>query len=109
TSPQHIFLLVNLEEQGGNPEYRYVNQFVSNHEFSWQSQKRTAQDSRSGQMIRDHKAMGLDVHLLVRAGRRGPFIYCGELDIGSWEGNSPISVQWRLREPVPKTLWETLQ
>jgi hypothetical protein len=109
TSPQQIFLLVNLEEKGGNPEYRYINQFASDREFNWQSQKRTTQESRSGQMIRDHKGMGLGVHLLVRPGRRGPFIYCGEVDFHSWEGNAPISVRWRLREPVPTTLWETLQ
>jgi hypothetical protein len=46
--------------------------------------------------------------LFVRPTKRGPFLYCGEVDFVSWEGNSPISVLWRLRDPVPESLWTTL-
>jgi hypothetical protein len=33
-----------------------------------------------------------------------PFIYCGEVDFVSWEGNRPITVRWRLKEKVPRSL-----
>lgn len=103
----HIFLLVSLEKAGANPNHQYVDHFISDHEFSWQSQNRTKRMSRHGQMIHDHKAKGLHVHLYVRPDRRGPFIYCGEVDFVTWEGDAPISVRWRLRESVPQTLWST--
>jgi hypothetical protein len=105
----HIFLLVSLEKAGGNPDHQYVDHFVSDREFSWQSQNRTTPQSKHGQLIRDHRTKGLHVHLLVRPGRRGPFLYCGEVDFVSWDGSAPITVRWHLREPVPRTLWPTLQ
>jgi Domain of unknown function (DUF3427)/Helicase conserved C-terminal domain len=108
-SEPHIFLLVSLEKTGANPDHQYVDHFVSDREFSWQSQNRTKQASKHGQMIRDHKARDLHVHLYARPGRRGPFIYCGEVDFVSWEGDAPISVRWQLRAPIPQTLWSTLQ
>lgn len=104
----HIFLLVSLEKAGANPNHQYVDHFISDHEFSWQSQNRTKRMSKHGQMIHDHNAKGLHVHLYVRPDRRGPFIYCGEVDFVTWEGDAPISVRWRLRESVPQTLWSTL-
>lgn len=104
----NIFVLVSLEKTGLNPDHQYVDHFISDRNFSWQSQNRTRQSSRHGKMIRDHVALGMHVHLLVRPLRRGPFIYCGEVDFASWEGDEPITVNWRLRNPVPKTLWSTL-
>jgi hypothetical protein len=113
TSPAHILLLVTLKKDDANPEHKYADHFLSDRQFNWQSQNRTTQNSKPGQMIRDHKARGLHVHLLVRPSKKisqggAPFIYCGEVDYVSWEGNAPITVLWRLREPVPPTLWSTL-
>jgi superfamily II DNA or RNA helicase/diadenosine tetraphosphate (Ap4A) HIT family hydrolase len=104
----NVFLLVSLEKTGSNPDHQYVDHFISDAEFSWQSQNRTKQTSRHGQLIRDHAALGIHVHLLVRPLRRGPFVYCGQVDFVSWKGDAPIEVRWRLRQPVPKTLWSTL-
>jgi hypothetical protein len=36
-------------------------------------------------------------------------VFCGEVDFLSWEGDGPITVRWRLREPVPRHLWSALQ
>ncbi|HBN74462.1 MAG TPA: hypothetical protein DD473_01310, partial [Planctomycetaceae bacterium] len=52
------------------------------------------------------------VHLFIRKrkvldGKAAPFIYCGEVDFESWEGEKPISVVWRLQESVPIKLWKT--
>jgi hypothetical protein len=107
--PPHLFLLVTLGKDGMMSEHKYVDHFVSNVEFSWQSQNRTTQASKHGQMIRNHKELGLHVHLLVRKTKKTgskptPFTYCGEVDFQSWVGNAPIAVTWRLREPVPPTI-----
>ena len=45
------------------------------------------------------------LHLFIRNrkvldGKAAPFVYCGPVDFESWEGEKPISVTWRLREPV---------
>lgn len=94
-------------------EHRYTDHFTSATEFSWQSQNRTKQQSKHGEMIRDHQALGLHIHLLVRKTKKigpkpAPFIYCGEVDLEIWTGEMPITVTWRLREAVPVTLLSQL-
>ncbi|MBY5854321.1 DUF3427 domain-containing protein [Rhizobium leguminosarum] len=112
--PPHIFLLVTLEKEGMMDEHRYADHFTSATEFSWQSQNRTKQQSKHGEMVRDHQALGLHVHLLVRKTKKigpkpAPFIYCGEVDFETWTGEMPITVTWRLREAVPSTLLSQLK
>ncbi|WP_431692273.1 DUF3427 domain-containing protein [Rhizobium giardinii] len=110
----NIFLLVTLEKEGMMDEHRYTDHFVSATEFSWQSQNRTKQKSKHGEMIRDHQALGFHIHLLVRKTKKigpkpAPFIYCGVVDFESWTGEMPITVTWRLREVVPSTLLSQLK
>ncbi|WP_404292128.1 DUF3427 domain-containing protein [Microvirga sp. RSM25] len=111
--PPHVFLLVTLEKDGMMDEHQYADRFVSEVEFSWQSQNRTTQASKHGQMIQNHKATGLHVHLLVRRTKKTgskptPFTYCGEVDFVSSTGNQPITVVWRLREAIPPSLLNAL-
>jgi superfamily II DNA or RNA helicase/HKD family nuclease len=104
--PPHIFLLVTLAKEDMNPDHQYSDHFLSDHEFNWQSQNRTTQDSKHGQMLHDHREMGIQVHLFVRPTKKTgqkptPFTYCGEVEFVSWEGDSPITIRWRLKERVP--------
>jgi superfamily II DNA or RNA helicase/HKD family nuclease/diadenosine tetraphosphate (Ap4A) HIT family hydrolase len=107
--PGHLFLLVTLAKEGMSDEHQYADHFLSDEVFSWQSQNATTQDSKRGQMIRNHHALGLHVHLLVRPTKKTgaqptPFTYCGEVDFAGWEGEAPITVRWKLREGVPPSL-----
>ena len=104
-----IFLLVTLVKRDMAPNHAYADHFLSDHEFAWQSQNRTTRDSKHGQLLRNHAALGKRVHLLVRPTKKTgskptPFVYCGEVDFVSWEGEAPITIIWRLREPVPEPL-----
>jgi len=113
-SADHLFLLVKLEKTGLNRDHRYENQFLSPDLFSWQSQNKTRQESKDGQLIRHHGEQGIDVHLFVRRhkvreGKAAPFLYCGPVDFEGWAGDAPISVSWRLRERVPDELQTTLK
>jgi superfamily II DNA or RNA helicase/diadenosine tetraphosphate (Ap4A) HIT family hydrolase len=108
-----IFLLVTLAKEDMSADHRYADHFLSDHEFGWQSQNRTKQDSKHGQLLRNHQALGHRVHLFVRPTKKTgskstPFINCGEVDFVSWEGDAPISIKWRLRETVPPSLRSAL-
>jgi superfamily II DNA or RNA helicase/HKD family nuclease/diadenosine tetraphosphate (Ap4A) HIT family hydrolase len=112
--PPHIFLLVTLAKDDMNPDHQYADHFLSSLEFNWQSQNRTTQISKHGQMLHNHQSMGMHVHLFVRptkkTGQRPTsFIYCGEVDFISWEGNSPITIRWRLRDEIPQSLKASLK
>jgi hypothetical protein len=108
TRPGLILLFVALDKSGKPEEHRYEDVFLSPTEFRWQSQNRTARDSKMRRMIQNHRAESTHVHLFVRpatkvAGKTQPFTYCGELEFQRWEGDKPITVWWKLRAPVPPT------
>lgn len=112
--PPHLFLLVTLTKGDMSSEHQYADHFLTDREFSWQSQNATTRSSKRGRMISDHQALGIHVHLLVRPTKKTgsqptPFVYCGEVDFVDWEGDHPITVRWRLREPVPRSHWSQLK
>jgi hypothetical protein len=78
-------LFVTLDKTGMQDEHRYEDVFLSPTEFRWQSQNRTARDSKMGQRLKNHRAESTHVHLFVRptakvGGKTQPFTYCGELE-----------------------------
>ena len=67
-----------------------------------------------GQMLQNHLEDGTHVHLFVRptakaGGKTQPFIYCGELEFERWDGDRPITVWWRLQDPVATALYPVLR
>jgi superfamily II DNA or RNA helicase/diadenosine tetraphosphate (Ap4A) HIT family hydrolase len=113
TRPGLILLFVTLDKTTMVEAHRYRDQFLSAGEFQWQSQNRTTQASTLGQDLQHHAERGIHVHLCVRVrakanGRTVPFTYCGELVFERWEGEKPITVWWRMQEPVPVRLWGEL-
>jgi hypothetical protein len=113
-TPKHVFLLVTLDKSDMAATHQYQDRFESPEKFEWQSQNRTRQSSKHGQLIKNHVAQDLAVHLFVRkkakiGNRAAPFVYCGELEFLNWHGERPISVTWRLLEPLPEKVWQQLQ
>ncbi len=111
---KRLFLLVTLnKEKIHSPQFAYQDRFLSDRLFQWQSQNKTEQESSHGLAIRDHGQQGYSVHLFVRPEKKGSvkasaFLYCGQVDFRSWEGEKPITVRWELREPVPAHLHDLL-
>ena len=42
-------------------------------------------------------------------GKGAPFVYCGPVQFIDWEGDQPITVRWKLSEPVLESRWAILQ
>ena len=111
---KQMFLLVTLNKGDLEKSYAYKDHFIDRDTFHWQSQNRTKQDSKAGRAIKGHVEQGISVHLLVRKDpkarqKASPFVYCGELDFVSWEGEKPISVIWKLRNALPGPLFDDWQ
>ena len=66
TRPGLILLFVTLDKTGMQEEHRYEDAFVSPTEFRWQSQNRTARETKMGRMIQNHCAESTHVHFFVR-------------------------------------------
>jgi hypothetical protein len=112
--PTGVYLLVTLDKAGKVEEHRYEDKFLSPSTMQWQSQNRTTQAGKHGQILLRHRERGVPVHLFVRRTavvdeRAAPFIYCGEVDLEAYEGEKPITVRWRLRNPVPERLRVALE
>jgi hypothetical protein len=90
-------LLITLNKQGKAEEHRYVDHWIDETHFHWQSQNATTPDSKRGQKVIDHEKLGLSIHLFVRdhklqAGKAAPFIYHGQARYQSHTGSAPMSV-----------------
>jgi len=99
----HI-LLVTLNKQGKQTEHRYLDHFIDDHTFHWQSQNQTKADSKRGREIIEQAKRGTRIHLFVREhrlrtdGRAAPFRYMGEVEYLSHEGEKPMGVTFRLSD-----------
>ena len=94
-------LLVTLNKQGKAEAHRYLDRWIDDHTFHWQSQNSTSPASKRGQEIIEHERLGIQIHLFVRetklsAGKAAPFVYHGKLRYQSHEGSSPMGVTFGL-------------
>lgn len=94
-------LLVTLNKQGKIEDHRYVDHWIDEQTFHWQTQRATTPESKRGRELINHKALGQSIHLFVRdnklrASKAAPFIYYGPVEYQSHEGSAPMSVKLKL-------------
>src|SRR5690554_3816900 len=90
-------LLVTLNKQGKAENHRYVDHWIDENLFHWQSQRSTTPESKRGRELINHAELGLTIHLFVRGNKllnkkAAPFTYYGTMGYQSHEGSSPMSV-----------------
>jgi hypothetical protein len=96
----HI-LLVTLNKQGRADEHKYMDHWIDDTHFHWQSQNATDPTSKRGDEIIRHAALGIDIHLFVRdtklaVGKAAPFTYHGRVRYQSHQGSRPMSIVFEL-------------
>ena len=92
----HI-LLVTLNKQGKGIDHRYLDHWIDEHSFHWQSQKATIPTISKGNEIINHGKLGISIHLFVRGhkleqGKAAPFVYEGQVRYRGHTGSAPMSV-----------------
>jgi hypothetical protein len=90
-------LLVTLNKQGKAQDQRYLDHWVDDTHFHWQSQNATTPASKRGRDIIEHQELGIALHLFIRDnklqnGKAAPFVYQGPVRYQSHVGSSPMSV-----------------
>lgn len=86
-----------MNKQGKAEDHRYLDHWIDDSSFHWQSQNATTPDSKRGREIIEHVKRGITVHLFVRdtklnAGKAAPFVYHGPVTYRSHSGSAPMSV-----------------
>jgi superfamily II DNA or RNA helicase/HKD family nuclease len=90
-------LLVTLNKQGKAKDHRYLDHWIDEHTFHWQTQNSTTPLSKRGREIIEHERLGIVLNLFVRDtklsnGKAAPFVYHGKVRYQSHVGSGPMSV-----------------
>lgn len=101
SSKSAVVLLVTINKQGKAKDHRYLDHWIDERTFHWQSQNATSPSSKKGRDIIEHEKSGIAIHLFVREsklenGKGAPFIYHGLVRYLSHTGSSPMSVVFSL-------------
>jgi hypothetical protein len=94
-------LLVTLNKQGKAEEHKYLDHWIDDHHFHWQSQNATTAESKRGREIIEHEQRGIAIHLFVRdgklaGGKAAPFVYQSRVKYESHQGSAPLNVVFAL-------------
>ncbi|MBH3341496.1 DUF3427 domain-containing protein [Pseudomonas mendocina] len=94
-------LLVTLNKQGRIEEHRYLDHWLNEQNFHWQSQNATTSSSKRGKEIIEHEKLGIGIHLFVREnkvenGKAAAFTYYGKVRYRGHSGSGPMSVSFSL-------------
>lgn len=103
-----FFITLNKSEKDYSPSTMYHDYSLSPTLFHWQSQSTTSETSDTGRRYINHAKTGNRVILFVResnrdplTGEAAPYTYLGTASYSSHEGSKPMSILWRLDEPIP--------
>ena len=104
-----FFITLNKSENEFSETTRYEDYAISERLFHWQSQSRTSDTSPTAIRYIHHKETGNRIALFVReykkeSGYTSPFIFLGTADYVSHSGSKPVSIIWKLHEPMPAYL-----
>jgi len=105
------YLLVTINKQGHQQDHRYLDHFIDELTFHWQSQRRTTVTSKKGQCIINHESNGSKIYLFVRKyklenKKAAPFYFCGPVFYRSHKGEKPMNVVFSLKYRLPEKLSE---
>lgn len=101
--PEAHILLVTLNKQGKAKDLRYLDRWVDERHFHWQTQNQTSPISSRGKAIIQHEAAGVPIHLFVRgnkleSGKAAPFTYHGRVRYLEHSGSQPMSIDFQLMD-----------
>ena len=108
TTPTDVFLVtLNKSEKEFSDTTLYDDYSIDSRHFHWQSQSTTAPDSPTGQRYIHQRENGNIVLLFVREckkdahGNAMTFAFLGPAHIETCSGSRPLTIIYRLEEPIP--------
>lgn len=102
-----LFVTLKKSEKEYSPTTMYEDYALSDEIFHWQSQNSTAPNTPTGKSYIHQKITGRNILLFVREqnkdefGNTLPFVFLGKADFLRYEGAKPMSIEWKLEEPIP--------
>ena len=105
-----ILLFVTLTKDGMDSAHQYGDHFLSDQVLEWQTSPSYRRESQQALHLKDPSSYDRKLHLFVRDKKKYgsqsvPFIYCGQPSFLRWDGDKPITLQWKVDPPIPRWLW----
>lgn len=107
-----MFVTLNKNEQQFSPTTMYHDYAINEHLFHWQSQNSARPEKGRGLDYIQHQKIGKRLFLFVREqtndeyGRTMGFVNYGEVEYVSHTGSRPMSINWKLKTPMPHFMWQ---
>ncbi|WP_075179473.1 DUF3427 domain-containing protein [Neptunomonas phycophila] len=106
-----MFVTLDKNEKQFSPTTMYHDYAINEHRFHWQSQNSARPDKGRGLEYIQHRKVGKRLFLFVREqtkdeyGRTMGFVNYGEVEYVSHTGSQPMSITWKLKDPMPSFMW----
>ena len=110
-----LFVTLKKTEKEYSPTTMYEDYAVNKTLFHWQSQNSISPHSPKGESYINHKALGKKILLFVREqnvdeyGFTMSYTFLGETEFIKSKGARPMSVEWKLYEPMPSYILKESQ
>jgi len=107
-----LFITLNKSEKDFSPTTLYEDFALSETLFHWQSQNTSSPTKGKGLTYIQHKELAKRILLFVREknedefGNTMSFVFIGEGNFIESSGSKPMSITWKLKEPLPHYLWK---
>lgn len=112
TDTELLFITLQKSEWSYSPTTMYRDYAISRELFHWESPNTTTPESPIGQRYIRQREAGTRMLLAVRAhqkdpwGQTCPYTLLGPADVVEWQGERPMSITVRLRNPIPADVFE---
>lgn len=106
-----LFIDLIKSEKDFSPTTLYQDYAISDILFHWQSQNATREDRGKGLSYINHLNLDKTILLFVRERNENEFnntmsyVFIGEGNYIEHYGSKPMSISWKLNEPLPPYLW----
>lgn len=100
-------LFVTLDKSNWfNGSTAYHDYAISPELFHWQSQNSAGPHTKAGQRYIQTAPNEWTFQLFVRVKKGEAYRACGPVALEKWEGSQPMSITWRLHQPLPIRLFQ---
>jgi superfamily II DNA or RNA helicase/HKD family nuclease len=106
-----FLITLKKSDRDYSPTTMYRDFALSPDLFHWESQSTTSAASPTGQRYIHHRERGSHILLFVRQTKTNalgtsPYVFLGPADYVSHEGDRPMAITWRLRQPMPTEVYQ---
>ena len=106
-----FLITLKKSDRDYSPTTMYRDFALSAELFHWESQSATSSWSPTGQRYIHHRERDSHILLFVRQAKTNalgtsPYVFLGPADYVSHEGDRPMAITWRLRQPMPTEIYQ---